>query len=152
MAFTGVIYSGTGNRGVDRKITLKRNDTGAQIQLGGRLASIEWSSKDETEEVPGIDNGGRVDHIWYPGGISGSISVSRYNGDYETFEKFMNANFYAGGTPILGTIVMETYNPFDGTTNTDTLTLVVFGKLKSGPFESKRNAKVSLSFEAQERV
>jgi hypothetical protein len=152
MAFGATIYSGQASRGVDRQITIRRNDTGAMIQIGGRLASIEWSDKDTVEEIDGIDNGGRVDHIRYAGGITGTVSVNRYNGDYETLSKWFDSNFYAGGVQTYCTITETTNNGYDMSVNTDTFTYCVLGKLKSGPFQNKTNAKVAFEFSAQERI
>lgn len=152
MAFGVVTYSGQANRGVDRYIQIRNDNDGSTINVGGRLASVEWSDKDTIEEVDGIDNGGRVDHQRYAGGGTLSFSVNRYNGDFEAFMKFIDANFYSGVPGTTATVTATTNNGFDMTTDSDTFTKCVFGKLKSGPFQNKSNAKVSFSAEYQERL
>ncbi len=156
MSFTGRVYTGSANRGVDRRITIRRNDTGDAIALGGRMASIEWEDNDSVEIIDGIDNGGKETPQRHPGHVSGRITVNRFSGDFEGFMKFMNANFYAGQPDVKATIIATTTNqgPDVGgpSTDVDTFTQVVFHKLKSGPFENKKNPKVTFEFAAEERV
>lgn len=152
MSFSPTIYAGQSNRGIDRTITITRNDNKQYVQIGGRLNSIEWSDKDTIEETDGIDNGGRTDHQRFAGGISGTININRYNGDLEAFMKTVDATFYGGQNQIYCTITMVTNNGFDGTTDTDTFTQAVLGKMSSGPFQSKQIAKCKIEFAAQERL
>jgi len=154
MAFTGATYSGQANRGIDRSFSIRRNDNGLLLSLGGRRASIEWSDKDSIEEIDGIDNGGLTDHVYHAGGLTGTVTINRFNGDFEAFSKAYNANYYTNGPTIYCTLVSTTNNnPLSGPSqDTDTFTMVVLGSLKSGPFENKRNPKVTFTFHAQQRV
>lgn len=152
MAFIGTTYSGAANRGTDRHIQIRRLDTGAIINVGGRTADFESSDKDTVEEIDGIDNGGRVDHIYHAGGVQAQFTINRFNDDFEQFAKEYNANYYRGGATIYVEIRTSTTNRFGPTDGTETYTMAVISNMKSGPWGPKKNPKVTFTVHAQERL
>jgi hypothetical protein len=150
MAFGTKVYAGSANKGTDIVVQLRRNDTGAVINFGGRMQDFDYTDNDTIENIEGIDNAGRTDHIYHAGDIGGNITVTRFNGDMEDFAKFCRANFFAQGPTIYCTMVTQIGNQFDSTSNQNTYTEVVLSKFKSGPWQSKSAPKVSFNFVAQE--
>ena len=155
MSFIGTTprYSGQFTTGTDLvSLRITRNDTGAAIALGGRRSMFEANEKKTVIAPDCIDNGGRVDHVVIPGGYHGTIQVNRFNGDFDSFMKLFDANFYAGQGQVYATIVEQINNGFDQSSTVNTYTQVVFTQPKSGDYSRTKETMVTIEFDAQERI
>lgn len=153
MAFGAPSYTGANaNYGTDQSLQITRNDTGQSVYLGGRTTSVRFTQKSTIDNDDGITDGGRVYHTRIPGPWEGDITLDRYNGDLETFMKFLDANFYAGQPQVELTIVRTIRNKFDNTTNISTFTHVVVDQPDEGTWTRTKRVTSTLKAYATERL
>ena len=152
MAFTGVNYGGPQfNTGTDQSVRITRNDTNAQVVLGGSIDTMNVVPKYTTEMTNSIEDA-RVYHKAIPQGFEGTITVNRYNSDFETFIKELNARFYSKLPNIACTIVQTINNGFDNTQTQNTYTQCAIYPTDLGQFSTTKKVDVKISFSATEML
>ena len=153
MGFAPQLYTGSSfNVGTDTSITITNNSTGQQVAIGGKRDTIKVAPKNTVEMTDGIDDGGRVYHRVIPGGGTGTLTVDRYNGDFEKFIKFCDASFYAGQGQVECTIVQTSNNLFDGSQTVDTYTHCVLEMPDFGTWARTKRVTQTITFYYTEKL
>lgn len=132
MAFGPQYIGANKNIGTDQSVKIRRDDTGEEIYLGGRLVSFKATRNTMIDMDEGITDGGRPYHTRVPNGGSGEMTVERYNGDFDNFMKALDANFYAGQPQIECTITQTIINKFDSSKTINVYTHCVLDEQDTG--------------------
>ena len=143
---------GTFNLGTDTTVQIIDNDTNAPISLSGRLVTYKPDPKITTVQSTPIDNSGYVQHRTVPMGWGGTLTIDRAQGDLDSLQAEMEANWYNSGAQKYFTIVESTRNQNNQSTDVYTYLYTVLNMETSGERKAADKILVTLKWEAQQRV
>lgn len=143
---------GTFNLGTDKTVQIIDNDTGAPINLGGRLITFKSDPKVTTVTSNPIDNFGYSQHRYAYDGWTGTITIDRAQGDFDALQALMEQNYHQQGEQKYFTIIETTFNANDGSTDVYQYIYCVLNMTTAGEWKKDSVVAITLSFEAQQRV